>query len=49
MKLYVKKIWSLNPTKYKYIELEKAQFEHYKWVKDYGGTKTFNEWLNTEI
>jgi len=49
MKLYVKKVWSLNPTKYKYVELEQALFEHYKWINENGGRKTFTEWLCTEI
>jgi hypothetical protein len=49
MLLYVKKIWSLNPDKYKFVELEKAIFEHYKWVREDGGDKTFKEWLKTEI
>lgn len=49
MKLYVKKITSLNPTKYKFIELEKAQHEYYKWTLEFGVKKTFPQWLNTEI
>ena len=32
MKFYVKKIWSLNPKKHKYITLEKAQKEYQEWL-----------------
>lgn len=56
MKLYVKKIWSTNPNKYKYVELEKATEEYsiytlsvqtnfYFRVK----IKTFSHWLRSEI
>jgi len=56
MKLYVKKIWSLNPTKFKYISLETALFnyEHYLTFFDKGwkqkeAPKRFEEWLKSEI
>lgn len=46
--LYVKKVWSYNPTQYKYITLKTAvkQYNDYFQVtKD----KTFIQWLKTEI
>jgi hypothetical protein len=56
MKLYVKKVWSYNPTKYKYITLEKAQEDYLKYTILYfgGGHKSeyykdFEKWLKTEI
>ena len=59
MKFYVKKIWSLNPTKYKYVELSKAQAEYTGWYTyvslnnpyyhEVMKLKTFEEWLKTEI
>lgn len=60
MKLYVKKIWSQSPTKYKYISLEEAQKEYNLWlyhitdIITYGTDmqdyfKTFDQWLKTEI
>ena len=59
MKFYVKKIWSLNPTKYKYVEFSKAHKEYTSWFayvalkrpeyKYVEPIKTFEEWLKTEI
>lgn len=57
--IYVKKLWSLNPDEYKYINLDEA-IEKYKIYctgnlhpKAYGGNnferKSFQEWLETEI
>ena len=34
MKLYVKKIWTLNPTGYKYVPLEKALTQYDEWLKN---------------
>ena len=48
-KLYVKKIWSLNPAKYIFIELDKALLEYKDWVVTGTYEKTFDEWLKTEI
>jgi hypothetical protein len=56
--LYVKKIWSLHPTQYKYITYKKAMNLYYEWIenimknqlldkKDH--LKTFKEWCQTEI
>lgn len=54
--LYVKKIWSLNPTKYKYMTLEKATKEYNEYLGNWQGyilyksnPKTFKNWLQTEI
>lgn len=54
MKMYVKKIWSLHPTQYKYISYEKAIKEYNEYLihcirdkHDY--IKTIDEWLKTEI
>ena len=58
MKLYVKKIWSLNPDLYKFIEFNKAQKEYNEWLKDSLNSsyykkgdeiKSFEEWLKTEV
>ena len=32
MKLYVKKIWTLNPIGYKYVPLEKAIADYEEWI-----------------
>lgn len=59
MKLYVKKIWTYNPNKYKFVSLEKAL----AWYQTYLDNlitcvsyyqknqlgKTFDQWLKTEI
>jgi hypothetical protein len=59
IKQYVKKICSLNPTKYEYIEINKALQQYCNWLDyifnespyykrgDY--VKTFKEWLEYEI
>lgn len=56
MKLYVKKIWSTNPNKYKYMELEKATEEYGQYALSVQDNpffrikiKTFSYWLRTEI
>lgn len=57
MKLYVKKVWSYNPTKYKYIPLEKAikgyddYLNYYRenTYRDLKFIKSFDRWLRTEI
>lgn len=56
MKLFVKRICSLNPKKYKFVRLETAigQYESYLtyfsrgWKKG-DEPKTFENWLKTEI
>jgi hypothetical protein len=53
-KIIVKKIWSLNPTKYKKITLEEASRRYFKYMsyfickQDYM-YKSFTEWLESEI
>jgi hypothetical protein len=56
--MYVKKIWSLNPTKYKYITIEKAIKGYENYIIGYIKSlyfnkdkkpKTFKSWLTTEI
>lgn len=55
--LYVKKIVSLNPKRYEYIELKKATHHYQQYVSMclYHNKncktilKTFKEWLTTEI
>lgn len=58
MRLYVKKINSLNPTEYKYVEVDKAMIEHQRYVANIvhnkneyvkGEPKLFDVWLRTEI
>lgn len=54
MKLYLKKIWSLNPKKYEYITLSEAELRYREYVitcikAGYDTSKTFEQWLNTEI
>lgn len=59
MEYYIKKLWSLNPDKYKFVEVTKAngQYREYvqSWVKSkiqFGGDyplKSFEEWAETEI
>lgn len=55
---YVKKIYSLNPTKYKYITFRQAEKDYYFYVQCFIGAvqkgtklnlKTFTQWLRTEI
>lgn len=51
----VKKLWSLNPRRYKVISLKKASEQHLEWVFyniNRGNTtyvKDFKTWLKTEI
>ena len=59
MKYYIKKLWSLNPDKHKFITLEAGQRQYNEYVKSWvqskiqlGGTyplKSFEEWAETEI
>lgn len=59
MNLYIKKIWSLNPTLYKFIKYEKAIDSYSEWLdvviqsqnflKPDTHIKTFEEWCKTEI
>lgn len=50
MTLYIKKLWSLNPTKYKFIPLKKALEEYHIYVQFCKtGIKTFEQWRTTEI
>lgn len=49
VKLYVKKIVSLNPTEYYYIDLNIALHNYYIYTTQYGGEKNFINWLKTEI
>ena len=61
MTLYVKKLWSLNPTKSKYIPLEQAVKEHAEYCRHFMEAvrrertpnkekpKSLTEWLKTEI
>jgi hypothetical protein len=54
MKLYVKKLWSLSPDKYKFITLEKATSEYRKYLTTPQSiystkNKSFENWLATEI
>jgi hypothetical protein len=51
MNLYVKKLVSLNPDRYEFIEFNEAKYNYYQYailIKD-GYTKTFKEWCDTEI
>ena len=53
-KLYVKKLWSLNPNKYKYIRLDLAMEKYSRYVVScidagYKEWKPFQKWLSTEI
>ncbi|MFA5790709.1 MAG: hypothetical protein WC976_06585 [Caldisericia bacterium] len=55
--VYVKKIWSLNPTKHKFIPLPEAlkKYDEYltvfveSRVRDLTEWKSFEDWLATEI
>lgn len=54
MTLYVKKLYSLNPDKYKYIRIETATDNYSRYVANCIDTghnewKTFEQWLKTEI
>jgi hypothetical protein len=56
MKLYVKKVWSYNPTQYEYVTLEKAHEKYNDYVIScYKSSiasrlpKSFEQWLKTEI
>ena len=54
MKIYVKKLCSLCPDKYKFITLEKATSEYKKYLKNPQSiystkNKSFENWLETEI
>jgi hypothetical protein len=54
MKLYVKKLWSLCPDKYKYITLEKGLIGYKNYLKQEPNKyttkyKSFEDWLATEI
>jgi hypothetical protein len=51
MQLYVKKLTSLNPRKYKFISLSNAVRGYTDYAKEYKGIKLkdFTNWLNTEI
>lgn len=57
MKLYIKKIWSLSPTKYRHEPLEKMLKAYYEYciavmTSDYQDEfmlKTFEQWRTTEI
>ena len=57
MILYVKKVWTWNPTGYKYIPIEKALKKYKEYTLNcieskYVGPdeiKTFQNWLKTEI
>lgn len=53
-KLFVKKIWSLNPSKYKFMPLDRATDDYSRYVAScidagYREWKTFDQWLRTEI
>jgi hypothetical protein len=48
--LYVKKLWSLSPDKYKYIKLDEAIDSYRKYLYICGKKyKEFKPWLETEI
>jgi hypothetical protein len=49
--LYVKKLWSENPTKHTYITLDKAHEQYACYVARVKilPLKSFNRWLRTEI
>jgi hypothetical protein len=55
MKLYAKKLWSINPKLYKYIDFESAMrlYEDYRILICRGRktetVKSFSQWLKTEI
>lgn len=51
MQLYVKKLTSLNPRKYKFIALSNAVRGYTAYASNYTGIrlKDFTNWLNTEI
>lgn len=56
MKLYVKKLCSLNPTRYEFITFNNAIKLYKRYVHDVVGSvyetiyfKSFDEWLKTEI
>ena len=45
--LYVKKVWSWNPTRYEYITLEKADKLYREYVKNCrGGTQDYADFVN---
>lgn len=56
-KLYYKKIKSLNPIKYKFLEISKGTKEYQKYLDivfskpkvKQSDVKTFSQWLKTEI
>ena len=54
MNVFVKKIWSLNPDKYKFMRVETA-LEHYaRYIKScvdsgHNTWRTFDNWLRFEI
>lgn len=53
--IYVKKIWSLNPTKYKFILLFEALKKYDEYLANFkkpehsSDWKSFEDWLTTEI
>ena len=55
MKLYIKKVWSWNPTKYKYMGLNEAKkayqdyFDHCNKNHPKEPLKSFEDWRTTEI
>lgn len=51
MQLYVKKVWSLNPTQYEYLSIEKALIKYDDYIVAMLGqeAKSFKKWLKTEI
>lgn len=59
VQIYVRKIWSRDPVKYKFIKLEEAiqkyaEYAYYchqdeEFGDRFNDIKTFKEWLKTEI
>ncbi len=50
--IYIKKIWSLTPFKYKYITLDNALDMYHEYITQHKTTddiKTFKNWCLTEI
>lgn len=54
--MYVKKVWSYNPTKYKFISMETAMLNYQEYLayfdkgwKQKDAPKTFYNWLVSEI
>lgn len=49
MRLFARKVTSLNPDRYKYTPVENALKSYQDYLKHAGAYKSFDKWLSTEI